>query len=189
MAIKLVRKWAGFSSGREGIHPGAAQALALGGALLLAVGLLSWQAGRLVEARQELLRVRAEVARLEALAEANRGLERRLGELQARWEQERARLPAREDYAGLLEAVGDLAQRWGVEVGPLSPTLGQDGAFPKVVTPLELSGPFERVLALMNALQGGERLLILKNVKFALSDEKEGGVRAQMVLEAYYAGD
>lgn len=168
------------------LEGGLARVLGLGLGLLACTGLLAWQAGWLVGRSEELRRQGAEVERLRGLERSNRSLEQRLQALRQSWQAERGRLPSSEDYAGLVELLGVLAGRWGVAVGPLSPAVSQEGAFPRVSTPLELSGPFGRVLALMNALQTGERVIILKDVRFSLSDERRGEVRAEMVLEAYF---
>lgn len=156
------------------------------GLLLLAwIGLLVWQMGGISQRQDELAAARAEQQRLEGVQVQNRALEERLKALSQRWEAQRVRLPSTEDYAGLVRLIGDTSRALGVEVGALSPVVVQEkSAFPYLSTPLELSGPFPKVLALMNALQQQGRAIILREVTVAL--EEAGNVRAKMVLEAYY---
>lgn len=156
------------------------------GLLLLAwIGLLAWQLSGISQRQEELSAARAEQQRLEGVQVQNRALEERLKALSQRWEAQRVRLPSTEDYAGLVRLIGDTSRALGVEVGALSPVVVQGkSAFPYLSTPLELSGPFPKVLALMNALQQQGRAIILREVTVALKEA--GNVRAKMVLEAYY---
>lgn len=156
------------------------------GLLLLAwIGLLAWQVGGISQRQQELSAAQAEQQRLEGVRVQNQSLEERLKALSQRWEAQRVRLPTSEDYSGLVRLIGDQSRALGVEVGALNPVVVQGkSAFPYLSTPLELSGPFPKVLALMNALQQQGRAIILKEVTVAL--EEAGNVRAKMVLEAYY---
>jgi Tfp pilus assembly protein PilO len=153
--------------------------------LLLWIGLLVWQMGEIFQRQEELSTAQAEQQRLEGVQMQNRALEERLKALTQRWEAQRVRLPSTEDYAGLVRLIGDTSRALGVEVGALQLVVVQGkSAFPYLSTPLELSGPFPKVLALMNALQQQGRAIILREVTVEL--EEAGNVRAKMVLEAYY---
>jgi Tfp pilus assembly protein PilO len=152
---------------------------------LLGIGLLVWQMGEISQRQEELAAARAERQRLEGVQAQNRALEERLKALTQRWETQRVRLPSTEDYAGLVRLVGETSRALGVEVGALRPVVVEGkSAFPYLSSPLELSGPFPKVLAFMNALQQKGRAIILREVTVEL--EEAGDVRAKMVLEAYY---
>jgi len=153
--------------------------------MLLGIGLLVWQMGEIFQRQEELAAARAERQRLEGVQVQNRALEERLRALTQRWEAQRVRLPSTEDYAGLVRLVGETSRALGVEVGALRLVEVQGkSAFPYLSSPLELSGPFPKVLAFMNALQQKGRAIILREVTVEL--EEVGDVRAKMVLEAYY---
>jgi hypothetical protein len=153
--------------------------------LLIWMGLFSWQLSGIFQRQEQLAAARAEQQRLEGVRVQNQALEERLKALSERWEAQRVRLPPTEDYAGLVRLIGDQSRALGVGLGALSPVAVQGkSAFPYLNTPLELSGPFPKVLALMNALQQQGRAIILREVTVAL--EEAGNVRAKMVLEAYY---
>jgi len=159
--------------------------LGLGLALLALLSLFSWQFSQILAQQQALAELRTERQRLELVAVSNQQLERRLRELSNTWEMGRARLPEGQDYAGLVRLLGSLSQVEGVRLGPLTPTVvTNQGVFSYITTPVEMSGSFPRVIALMNRLQNAGRAITLRDVAVAL--EEGGHVRAKMVLKAYY---
>jgi Tfp pilus assembly protein PilO len=164
---------------------GSGLLLVLGLALLGLLGLFSWQFSQILAQQQALAEIRGERQRLELVAASNQQLEHQLRELSNTWELGQARLPEGQDYAGLVRLLGSLSQAEGVRLGPLNPAVvtGQ-GVFAHITTPVEMSGSFPRVIALMNRLQNAGRAIILRDVAVAL--EEGGNVRAKMVLKAYY---
>lgn len=159
--------------------------IVLGLALLVAVGLLSWQAGQVIQQQESLRSIQTERLRLEQVAVENRQLEQRIQELNRIWEAGQARLPRKPDYAGLVRLLGEQTQARRVNLGALSPriTTGQ-GVFSYLSSPVELSGRFPAVLAVMNDLQRAGRVVILEDVSLALASG--GEIRAEMVLKAYF---
>jgi Tfp pilus assembly protein PilO len=167
------------------LPPEIGHLVALGLALLLVVGLLSWQAGQAIQQQESLRSIQSERLRLEQIAVENQQLEQRIRELNQIWEAGRARLPTKPDYAGLVRLLGEQTQARRVSLGALSPriTTGQ-GVFSYLSSPAQLSGRFPAVLAVMNDLQRAGRVVILEDVSFALASG--GEIRAEMVLKAYF---